>query len=35
MHNGLTKVRTKAASGEWKIEDMHDSSGNVDPRASS
>jgi cysteinyl-tRNA synthetase len=29
MHNGLTKVRTKAASGEWKIDDMHESSGNA------
>jgi cysteinyl-tRNA synthetase len=29
MHNGLTKVRTKAASGEWKSEDMHESSGNA------
>src|SRR2546421_997650 len=31
MHNGLTKVRTKAASGEWKMEDMHASSGNMVP----
>ena len=29
MHNGLTKVRTKAASGEWKVDDMHESSGNA------
>jgi len=29
MHNGLTKVRTKAASGEWKSEDMHESAGNA------
>jgi cysteinyl-tRNA synthetase len=29
MHNGLTKVRTKAGSGEWKSEDMHESSGNA------
>jgi len=31
MHNGLTKVRTKAAGGEWKMEDMHASSGNMVP----
>ena len=29
MHNGLTKVKTKAASGEWKTEDMHETSGNA------
>ncbi|HEY8746350.1 MAG TPA: cysteine--tRNA ligase [Tepidisphaeraceae bacterium] len=29
MHNGLTKVRTKAQGGEWKTEDMHESSGNA------
>jgi cysteinyl-tRNA synthetase len=29
MHNGLTRVRTKAKSGEWKSEDMHESSGNA------
>jgi cysteinyl-tRNA synthetase len=29
MHNGLTKVKTKAASGEWKSEDMHETSGNA------
>src|SRR2546423_1244469 len=29
MHNGLTKVRTKAASGEWKATDMHESEGNA------
>jgi cysteinyl-tRNA synthetase len=29
MHNGLTKVRTKAASGEWNLGDMHESSGNA------
>ena len=29
MHNGLTKVRTKATSGQWKVEDMHESSGNA------
>lgn len=31
MHNGLTKVRTKARSGEWQLEDMHASSGNMVP----
>ena len=29
MHNGLTKVRTKAQGGQWKSEDMHESSGNA------
>jgi cysteinyl-tRNA synthetase len=29
MHNGLTKVRTKAASGEWQSADMHESAGNA------
>jgi len=29
MHNGLTKVRTKAVGGEWKSEDMHESAGNA------
>jgi len=29
MHNGLTKVRTKAQGGEWKSEDMHESAGNA------
>jgi cysteinyl-tRNA synthetase len=29
MHNGLTKVRTKAASGEWKSDDIHESEGNA------
>ena len=29
MHNGLTKVKTKAASGEWKSEKMSKSLGNV------
>jgi cysteinyl-tRNA synthetase len=29
MHNGLTKVRTKAASGEWKADDIHESEGNA------
>jgi cysteinyl-tRNA synthetase len=29
MHNGLTRVRTKAKSGEWKSEDMHESAGNA------
>jgi cysteinyl-tRNA synthetase len=31
MHNGLTRVRTKANSGEWQVEDMHASSGNMVP----
>jgi cysteinyl-tRNA synthetase len=29
MHNGLTKVRTKAASGQWQTDDIHESSGNA------
>ena len=29
MHNGLTKVRTKAQGGAWKSEDMHESAGNA------
>jgi cysteinyl-tRNA synthetase len=29
LHNGLTRVRTKAKSGEWKSEDMHESAGNA------
>jgi cysteinyl-tRNA synthetase len=29
MHNGLTKIRTKAASGEWKAEKMSKSLGNT------
>ncbi len=29
MHNGLTRVRTKAASGEWKTDDIHESTGNA------
>lgn len=29
MHNGITKVKTKAAGGEWKTEDMHESAGNA------
>jgi cysteinyl-tRNA synthetase len=31
MHNGLTRVRTKAKSGQWQVEDMHASSGNMVP----
>jgi cysteinyl-tRNA synthetase len=31
MHNGLTRVRTKAKSGEWRVEDMHASTGNMVP----
>src|SRR6478672_8249691 len=27
MHNGITKVRTKAAGGEWHSEDIHESAG--------
>lgn len=29
MHNGLTRIRTKAASGEWKAEKMSKSLGNT------
>ena len=29
MHNGLTRVRTKAASGEWRTDDIHESTGNA------
>jgi cysteinyl-tRNA synthetase len=29
LHNGLTRVRTKAKSGEWQSDDMHESSGNA------
>ena len=29
LHNGLTKIRTKAASGEWKAEKMSKSLGNT------
>jgi cysteinyl-tRNA synthetase len=29
MHNGLTKVRTKAASGEWRTDDIHETTGNA------
>jgi cysteinyl-tRNA synthetase len=29
LHNGLTKVRTKAASGEWKADDIHETTGNA------
>jgi cysteinyl-tRNA synthetase len=31
MHNGLTRMRTKAASGEWKNEKMSKSIGNIKP----
>jgi cysteinyl-tRNA synthetase len=31
MHNGLTRVRTKAKSGEWQVLDMHASTGNMVP----
>jgi cysteinyl-tRNA synthetase len=29
LHNGLTKLRTKSAGGQWQSQDMHASSGNV------
>lgn len=29
MHNGLTRIRTKAASGQWQVEKMAGSVGNV------
>jgi cysteinyl-tRNA synthetase len=29
LHNGLTRVRTKARSGEWTAADMHESAGNA------
>ncbi|HRK30240.1 MAG TPA: cysteine--tRNA ligase [Tepidisphaeraceae bacterium] len=29
MHNGLTRVRTKSNSGDWTVDDMHESSGNA------
>ena len=29
MHNGLTRVRTKSASGEWRTDDIHESTGNA------
>ncbi|MGA2230146.1 MAG: cysteine--tRNA ligase [Tepidisphaeraceae bacterium] len=29
LHNGLTKIRTKSAGGEWQSQDMHASSGNA------
>lgn len=31
LHNGLTRVRTKAAGGEWKNEKMSKSLGNIKP----
>ena len=31
MHNGLTRMRTKAAGGEWKNEKMSKSLGNIKP----
>ena len=31
MHNGLTRMRTKAAGGEWKNEKMSKSIGNIKP----
>ncbi len=29
LHNGLTKLRTKAAGGQWQAADIHESSGNA------
>jgi cysteinyl-tRNA synthetase len=29
MHNGLTKVRTKAAGDQWQSDDIHESTGNA------
>jgi cysteinyl-tRNA synthetase len=29
LHNGLTKIRTKSAAGQWQNVDMHASSGNA------
>src|SRR3984957_9502483 len=29
LHNGLTKIRTKSAAGQWQTIDMHASSGNA------
>jgi cysteinyl-tRNA synthetase len=29
LHNGLTKIRTKSAGGQWQTVDMHASSGNA------
>jgi len=31
MHNGLTRVKTKASSGQWKSEKMSKSLGNIKP----
>src|SRR5262249_54404889 len=31
MHNGLTKINTKAAGGEWRAEKMSASTGNIVP----
>ncbi|MBN1844355.1 MAG: cysteine--tRNA ligase [Sedimentisphaerales bacterium] len=31
MHNGLTRIQTKAAGGEWKAEKMSKSLGNIRP----
>ncbi len=33
LHNGLTRVRTKTSGGDWKIEKMSKSLGNVKPLA--
>src|SRR3954452_19287025 len=29
LHNGLTKLRTKAAGGQWQATDIHESTGNA------
>ena len=29
LHNGLTRVRTKAKSGQWQAEDIHETTGNA------
>ncbi len=29
LHNGLTRVRTKSAGGQWQTDDIHESSGNA------
>ena len=31
MHNGMTRIRTKSRSGEWQVEEMHASAGNMVP----
>jgi cysteinyl-tRNA synthetase len=29
MHNGLTRIRTKAANDEWRTDDIHETAGNA------